>query len=547
MRLALAAVLLLSSLPIFAQTTPVDLRVEYSQSYSRVLEPGESGFFTFTVHNDSPTAATNIVATVMFPTGGSGTGHFKSLITGTCSTSAGVLTCTVPSLPPHETFMIDVTLTAPFRNDGQNMHLEVDVTAAQPDPQANNHISLQIPLFRVFFVTNTADDGPGSLRSAIESVNGCAHYVPCEIAFNIPGPVPEQGWFTIQPRTPLPEIFGGTLRIDGRKQTQLTGDTNPEGPEIEINGALVGEEAGLRVQPNCHAVISNLAVNGFPGYGISLVRRPEIINEHCIIGSNGGATLTGNYLGTDPTARVAKGNMRGLRVLVDEVYLYDNVFSGNRRSGIYIEGGHYLDVRRNRIGTGTQGIPLGNGAGIFLDLNGGVDIRGNVIAHNGGMAIARTRKGEIHVSENAIFDNLQQGIDVDVDGPTPRRANDTDVPNAPVLVSATYDPVSDTTIVRGRIDSEHAATFPTIEVYASRRNSVWGTPQAEQFVAAHHVSHHEDFEIAVPGNWRGRWITATYNAVRALGGAARRGIVTQNHQLGLPADTSELSNSVFCQ
>ena len=545
----LAAVLLLSSLPISAQT-PVDLRLDYGQGYTRMLEPGEAGFFPFTVFNDGTTAATDVVVTVMLPTGGSATAQFIGLIGGTCTPSGTTLTCTVASLPAHESLTIVLTLTAPSRNDGQNMHLEVDVTSAQPDPQPNNHISVQIPMFRLYYVTNTADEGLGSLRSAIESVNGCAHYVPCAIAFNIPGPVPEQGWFTIQPRTPLPEIFGGTLRMDGRKQTEFTGDTNPDGPEIEISGALAsGPFAGLRVQPNCHAIIRDLAVNGFSGYGIALVRRPEIVNEHCIAGGNGGATLTANYLGTDPRGRVAKPNMRGLQVLADEVFVYENVISGNRRSGIYIEGGVYHDVRYNRIGIGADGSRLGNGAGIFLDLDGGVDIRDNIVAYNDGMAIARTRRGEIHVTTNSIFDNLQQGIDVDVDGPTPQRANDTDVPNAPVLFSATYDPVNNKTIVRGRLESEHAMNFRVLDVYASTRNSAWSTPQAEQFLSMHHInSGQPDFELTVPGDFRGKWITATYNAVRALGFARPRGgIATQNHRLGLPADTSELSNSVFAQ
>lgn len=54
--------------------------------------------------------------------------------------------------------------------------------------------------------------------------------------FNIEGPVPEEGWFTIRPRSPLPAITAQHFSLEGASQTRHTGDSNPEGPEIVIDG-----------------------------------------------------------------------------------------------------------------------------------------------------------------------------------------------------------------------------------------------------------------------------------------------------------------------
>jgi hypothetical protein len=290
--------------------------------------------------------------------------------------------------------------------------------------------------------------------------------------------------------------------------------------------------------------------------------------DACIVGSSlfHPATIQENYLGTDPRGRIAKPNHRGLGIFTAESHTFENLISGNRRSGIYVEEGAYHLIGGNKIGVAADGSPLGNGSGIFVDMGTpgtgssdfiGADIIGNVIANNDGMAIARTRRGEIWISQNAIFDNLQQGIDVDIDGMTPQRADDRDVPNAPVLFSASYDSVQNTTTVRGRIDSEAfgnggptGGSGRSIELYASLRLSGWSMPQAERSVAIAAIpSGHQDFEIVVPGDLRGMWLTATHTVSHFLGLVRDnpRGPSTENHRGLGPGDTSELSNAVTVQ
>jgi hypothetical protein len=408
---------------------------------------------------------------------------------------------------------------------------------------------------RPYVVTNVQDEGGGSLRQAILDVNAlCPIPERCAIVFQIPAPVPASGWFTIQPRTPLPEISGAVL-IDGATQTLFTGDTNGAGPELEINGALVVEQSGLRFRPNCDLAIRNLAVNGFPGYGIEIESHAT---HACFVGGLVPMTveIEQNYLGTDPRGRTAKPNQRGLGVFTLDSHVAGNLISGNERSGIYVQGGVLSEIVGNRIGVASDGSPLGNGAGIFLDLGAptandpGADVMENVIAYNRGMAIARTFRGEMLISRNSIFDNLQQGIDAGIDGMTPQRANDFDVPNAPVLFSASYDPVQHTTTIRGRIDSVMNAYTRSIEVYESLHLSGWSTPQAERSVAIAAIpSGHQEFEIVVPEDLRGRWVTATYSITHNpdYARAGPRGIGAQSHRLGRPGDTSELSQAITVQ
>ncbi|MFL6247228.1 MAG: hypothetical protein ACJ74H_14445 [Thermoanaerobaculia bacterium] len=518
------------------------------------VEPGAPEGFGVRLQNAGGIPATNVVLTVSLPAGGTILGTGETNNNATCGITNNALVCTVPSLPQDLALRFNVSFIAPTRLDGADLVIRMSVTSAEEDfDPSDNQITRNVAMVRQFIVTNVENEGAGSLRQAmIEASMLCGDPQACAVVFRISAPVPANGWFTIQPRTPLPTV-SGILKMDGDTQRLFTGNTNQDGPEIEINGALAPSHAGLRLIATCDMQISNLAVNGFPGYGIE-VRKPEVPTA-CAASFFRGVTLRGNYLGTDPRGRIAKPNNRGLGLFCDEAFVYGNVIGGNRRAGIYAQNGFYADISGNLIGIGPDKSRLGNGAGILVDMGfgefdgSGADIRQNAIAYNDGMAIARTRRGQVFISGNAIYDNLQQGIDIDIDGPSAQRADDVDAPSAPVLFSATYDPARNATIVRGRIDSAMLAHTRNVEIYASSRLSVWATPQAERGVATEQLmSGNQDFEIVVPEDLRGKWITATYNGVRFIGFARTPGgIGAQSHRELHPADTSELSNAVMAQ
>src|SRR5689334_528097 len=102
--------------------------------------------------------------------------------------------CTFPTLAPH------AKATATVTTQYAPGHYEIVVNIA-----GRMKASRQITFYREFSVTKPANDGPGSLRQAIlDSNEQCPTNTPCRINFEIPGPPPAEGWFTIPLAWPLP-------------------------------------------------------------------------------------------------------------------------------------------------------------------------------------------------------------------------------------------------------------------------------------------------------------------------------------------------------
>ena len=116
-----------------------------------------------------------------------------------------------------------------------------------------------------FTVTNTADSGPGSLRQAILDANASAA-VPHSIGFSIPQNDPRfglrtPGVWTIEP-TSLPALTRGQTTIAG-----TSGNTNPGGFVLEINGRNVGTLGALFTIESNNNTIGGMAINGEAGFG----------------------------------------------------------------------------------------------------------------------------------------------------------------------------------------------------------------------------------------------------------------------------------------
>src|SRR4051812_38541565 len=115
-------------------------------------------------------------------------------------------------------------------------------------------------LFATFTVTNTLDNGAGSLRTAITSADSAAG--ADTIAFAIPG----TGTHTISPATALPAITGpttidgGAKNGDGSVQVEINGDNVPA--PFNTDGSLLSG-VGLQITGG-GTTIRNLAINRFP-------------------------------------------------------------------------------------------------------------------------------------------------------------------------------------------------------------------------------------------------------------------------------------------
>jgi parallel beta-helix repeat protein len=384
-------------------------------------------------------------------------------------------------------------------------------------------------------VTNVEDDGPGSLRQALLDINrDCpsSPSEPCGVFFEIDGPVPEEGWFTIRPRSALPVITAYNVVIDGRTQSRFTGQTNRlGGPEIMLDGSAVSEGDGL-VFRNVFARVTDLAIGGFPGNGIDGGGRSDWILR--------------NYVGVDPSGMKAVPNgLRGVQIEGQGI-VSDNILSGNRRSGGFFWTSDFVRVSRNRVGVGADDVtPIGNGASglLFHKPNVTYDyaiVEDNIIANNERFGIALTLRATGNFARNTIYGNGGEAIDVELDGPTLQTKGgvpgEGGVVGAPTITSARYE--NGTTIIEG-----HTAPRPTtlfseeVYVYANRSLDSRGLAQAEELIGIASANYSSgEFSLRLDRDLRGRYIDAvTLGVFIEYGDNPLRA----TSELGLPLQVAE--------
>ena len=201
---------------------------------------------------------------------------------------------------------------------------------------------------QILAVTNVNDDGPGSLRTAINRAN--MNFGRDRIEFRIHGDAPN----VIQLTDGLPPIVD-SLVIDALSATGH--------PSIEIDGGLCKRnESGLVVNAN-DCIIRGLAINQFPHNGITLLEC-----EDCLI--------EGNHFGTDLEGRKRLGNGRldhGMGIhgtdKTKRAIIRDNVSVNNSGAGISLDAmASECQIRSNWVGidrSGTRSMPNGS-VGIVL-------------------------------------------------------------------------------------------------------------------------------------------------------------------------------------
>lgn len=221
-----------------------------------------------------------------------------------------------------------------------------------------------LALSATFTVINTGDSGAGSLRQAILDAN--ANGGLDAIAFQIPG----AGVHTIAPLSTLPPLTDPAI-IDGTTQTGFISS-----PLIELNGTSAGGNAGLRLLAG-GCTVRGLVINRFQTDGID-------------ISGPGTNLVAGNYLGTDPTGLLARGNaFEGILIsgssgnLIGGANAADrNLISGNADAGVYILNAGGNQVVGNYIGTTVTGIArLGNtNNGVAINNSAGTTVGGSTAA-----------------------------------------------------------------------------------------------------------------------------------------------------------------------
>ena len=452
--------------------------------------------------------------------------RFHSLPEG-CSAGEGLVVCELGDLgPAPELRTLVLEPIAPSQNEAGTIQFRMFVASAEADshPPSNENAG-ELRMFDTFYVTTVADEGEGSLRSAIHAANAACDGQPCKIAFRISSPAAKP-WHTLLPASPFPPVTGGYVSIDGTTQTRFFGDTNEAGPEIELTGIDAGETAdGLLLNTPCHGAVSGLVINGFGGSGIRYTGGPCASSTHPEVFSG---EVTDSYLGSDPTGMIAVPNRWGIFVDTPNIHLNfgirGNIIGGNIRSGIFAFRGNVY-VSGNRIGinrdlsgplsNGASGVYIGGGPEIFRGAGAHFsDISHNYIGfnHHFGIAIALDAHG-VSIRGNSIQANWQQGIDFGLDGVTPATPPlvYTDVVTSPEIVSARWDPLTNTTVIEGLLPGyrdENTLKRWIISVYANDEPDASGYGEGQYFLGETEL-HEGVFTFVSDRDLRGKWIAAT--------------------------------------
>ncbi|HLQ43453.1 MAG TPA: DUF4347 domain-containing protein, partial [Planctomycetaceae bacterium] len=444
---------------------------------------------------------------------------------------------------------------------GGNWNLEYDLgtvttsTVLTSETAADWHA-----LLNTFVVTNTNDSGAGSLRQAITNANGLAG--TDTITFNIAG----AGVHTITLASALPTITDKVI-IDGYTQPGASANTLTTGDnavlKIELDGNSLNA-AGLTLGAGSSgSTIQGLSIvnfdGGASGHGILVLSNNNLIagdfiglradgttalgsssdgieingaSGNTIGGSNpadrnvisgstandgvqiwNGATnntIRGNYIGTDASGTLDRGNFDDgidLDTNADNNQIIGNLISGNNSDGIDIgdtapdSGGNV--IQGNLIGTqanGTSalgntghGIFVGNGATANNTTIGGINAgEGNTIAFNGGDGVYVAASTGVAILGNSIYSNTGLGIDLGTNGVTLNDSGDGDsgansLQNFPVLTSGAYTDTSGLLWLDGTLNSTASTTF-RIEFFSSAAGDGSGYGEGQTFLAATNVS-----------------------------------------------------------
>ena len=267
-----------------------------------------------------------------------------------------------------------------------------------------------------YVVTTTANSGAGSLRYALQMCMTAAG--PHTISFNIPtsdaGYNAATGVWVISPTTVLPMIMQNNVTVDGTSQSANVGETNPNGPEIVIDGGGT-LDYGLRIFNASNTIVKGLNIRGCTK-GVQVYNSPNCKVSCCYIGVDETASDTAsNDIGLEFIAGSHKAMVGGTNAAER------NIISGNRHIGIRLLDVDSCRVSGNYIGTdrtGTRALPNYDGMSMegvvrYCTIGGTSAAERNIISGNTDYGLPLFGVG---ATQNVVIGNY---IGTDVSGTQP--------------------------------------------------------------------------------------------------------------------------------
>jgi hypothetical protein len=342
---------------------------------------GEPFSYTFTIKNNGPAAAAQVVLTARVPKGV--TIDSVNARGGQCALPNAKtprrLRCAYARLDANKS--VAVTLRAHFETSSRALKFRARVSSATDDANtANNRVIQSINVQAAqpttaptvaypsakapeanptILVTNTNTSGAGSLAQAIATANATAG--ADVINFNIGG----SGPFTIALTGALP-IITEQLAIDGTTQPGYSGLGGSNIVVIDGTNAGTGVDGLTLGAGSDNSIIKGLVINNFGGAGVHIQSSGNSIQQNCIgtvfSCTDNAANATGIRIDTSGAINNVIG---GVRLTQDQCDGDCNVISGNTNAGVSLESDSNT-VTGNFIGVDVLGNGLGNNIGVDI-------------------------------------------------------------------------------------------------------------------------------------------------------------------------------------
>jgi titin len=336
---------------------------------------------------------------------------------------------------------------------------------------------------------------------------------------------------------------GNVISGNGQQGVWLVGQNgNVTGNAVQ--GNLIGLDAtGASGLPdgNAGVGITSAAGNQIGGTASSarnVISANDDAGIFFIGAGTAGNQVQGNFIGTDATGAVARGNV------FEGIYMQDsisniiggsaagagNLISGNNSRGLWLTNASRSVIQGNFIGTAADGTDaLGNMFhGIDLDVNSASNTVGGSAAGAGNrIAFAKTvyagvrvRNGSVNnlISGNAIFSNGALGIDLGNNGVNAIYDCESGVPTGAANAGQNFPALSGAysgngTLIHGTLDSGSGKTY-ALQFFASPAGDPSGYGEGQLFLGQTNFTLgsmcSSNFTVFLPAAAPANWvITAT--------------------------------------